>query len=152
MKNVLYLAVILLGIGFSSCEKDEDDAKITDTRDQYVGSWSYNEIGNLTLYQAGASVGTAPIDKSGSYDVLKSGTNGLLIGSKLFFVNGSSLSSDPESVNDTDNGFNMVGTETASGQLASNVITINSSITGTWSNSNGASGNFSGSAVSTLTK
>ncbi len=75
-----------------------------------------------------------------------------MIDGKLFFVNGNNLSSDPESITETDNGVVIVGTATYSGKLSSNIITINSSITGTWSNSNGANGNLSGTSVNTLTK
>ncbi|RLD40200.1 MAG: hypothetical protein DRI86_15680 [Bacteroidetes bacterium] len=75
-----------------------------------------------------------------------------MIDGKLFVVNDNKLSSDPEIITETDNGVNMVGMVTYSGQLGSSMITINSSITGTWSNSNGATGNYSGTSVRTLTK
>jgi len=75
-----------------------------------------------------------------------------MIDGKLYVVNDNKLSSDPESFTETDNGFNMVRTATSSWQLGSGVITINISLTGTWSASDGSTGNLSGTAVQTLTK
>ena len=156
MKKYFLMAVIgllFVGTTMTSCKKEEEEpAPTVDVRDQYVGTWNYKEIGSITLYQAGSSIGTVPIDESGAADISKSGENGLMIDGKLFFVNGNNLSSDPESITETDNGVVIVGTATYSGKLSSNIITINSSITGTWSNSNGANGNLSGTAVNTLTK
>ena len=153
INNMKFLKFLMLGLlfvslsGLTGCKKND-----IDPRDQYVGTWQYKEIGSLTLYYAGESIGTVPIDETGTANVSKSGENGLMIDGKLFTVNDNKLSSDPESVTETDNGVNIVGTATYSGQLGSNIITINSSITGTWSNSNGATGNFSGTTVRTLTK
>ena len=156
MKKYFLIAIIgllFVGTTMTSCKKEEEEpAPTVDVRDQYVGTWNYKEIGSITLYQAGSSIGTVPIDESGTADISKSGENGLMIDGKLFFVNGNNLSSDPESITETDNGVVIVGTATYSGKLSSNIITINSSITGTWSNSNGANGNLSGTSVNTLTK
>ncbi len=156
MKKYFLIAIIgllFVGTTMTSCKKEEEEPEpVVDVRDQYVGTWQSKEIGSLTIYQNGSSVGTVPIDTSGSVEITKSGEKSLIIDGKLFVVNDNKLSSDPESVTETDNGVNMVGTATFSGQLGSNVITINSSITGSWSNSNGASGNYSGTTVRTLTK
>lgn len=155
MKKYFLISIIgllFVGTTMTSCKKEEEPAPVVDVRDQYVGTWNYKEIGSLTIYQNGSSVGTVPIDESGSVEVTKSGEKGLMIDGKLFVVNDNKLSSDPESITETDNGVNLVGTATYTGQLGSSMITINSSITGTWSNSNGASGNYSGTSVRTLTK
>ena len=150
---ITIIGLLLVGTTMTSCEKEEEEpAPVVDVRDQYVGTWNSKEIGSLTLYSSGASIGTVPIDESGSVEVTKSGEKGLMIDGKLFVVNDNKLSSDPESITETDDGVNMVGTATYSGQLGSNMITINSSITGTWSHSSGTSGNFSGTTIRTLTK
>jgi hypothetical protein len=132
--------------GLSSCKKDN-----ADPRDQYVGTWQNKETGSVTVYYAGESV-TVPIDETGTANISKSGENDLMLDGKLFTLNGNNLTSNPESVTQTANGVNMVGTATYSGQLGSNIITINSSITGTWLDSNGKTGNLSGTVVNTLTK
>ncbi len=150
MKYFRFLMVGLLFVfltGLTSCKKND-----VDPRDQYVGTWQYKEIGSLTLYYAGESIGTVPIDEKGMSNIIESGESNLIIDSKSFTVNGNKLSSEPESVTETDNGVNIVGTAIYSGQLGESIITINSSITGTWSNSNGATGNFSGTSIKTLTK
>ncbi len=150
----LVLGLMSFGMTMTSCtkEKKKEDPVAVDSRDAYVGTWNYKEIGSVTLYYSGSSIGTVPIDTSGTNKVSKSGNSGLIIDGKLFTVNDNKLSSDPESITETKNGFNIVGTATYTGQLGSNMITINSSVTGTWSNSNGATGNFSGTSVRTLTK
>ncbi len=150
MKICKFLMVGLLFINLfslSSCTKDD-----VDVRDQYVGDWQYKETGSLTLFYAGQSMGTVPIDETGKSVVSKSGENDLVIDNLVFTVNGDKLSANPESITQTDDGVNMVGTATYSGQLGSNIITINSSITGTWSYSSGQTGNFSGTVVIILTK
>jgi len=155
MKKYFLIAVIgilSLGMTMTSCSKDDDDAPAVDVRDKYVGTWNSKEIGSLTLYSAGAAIGTVPIDETSTVNVSKSGDKGLTIDGRLFIVNDNRLSSDPESMNETDDGVNIVGTITNSGQLASNLITINGSVTGTWSHSSGTSGNLSGTTITSLTK
>jgi hypothetical protein len=150
MKYIKLLFVGLLFVGstaITSCEKDD-----VDIRDQYVGIWQYEQIGSLTVFQNGQSIGTVPIDESGTANISKSGENELLIDGQLYTVNGNKLSSDPESVTLTDSGVNLVGTAVYSGQLGSNIITINSTITGSWSASSGDTGNFSGVVVVTYTR
>ena len=137
-------------LSFNSCSKDDDS--VVDNRDQYVGTWEYKQTGSLTLYQNGSILGTVPINETGTIDITKSGENGLKIGGRLYFVNGSNLSTDSQSYTLNENGVVMVGTDTSSGNLGSNLININSSITGTWSNSSGANGNFSGSYIIVLNK
>ena len=134
-------------IGFTGCKKEN-----VDVRDQYVGTWQYKSVGSLTLYYNGESAGTVPIDETGTADISKSGDNDLIIDGQRFTVTGNNLTSNPESITETDNGVNIVGTATYSGQLGNNLITVNSSITGTWSNSDGYTGNFSGTVVNTFTK
>jgi len=150
MKFLKYLMIGVIFVNLISlngCMKED-----IDPRDQYVGTWQYKEIGNITFYYAGESIGTSPIDDKGTASISKSGENGLMIDGKLFTVNGNRLSSDTENITETDNGNNIVGTVTYSGQLGSSIITMNSSITGTWSNYSGVTGNFSGTSVRTLTK
>lgn len=146
--NILLLSLLTLSIiGITSCKKDN-----TDIRDQYVGTWQYTTIGNLTFYQNGQSIGTAPINNKGAMNISKSGDDVLIINGTSYTVNGNKISSGSYPINENDNGVSIVGTGIDNGQLGSNIITINSSITGTWNNSNGASGNLSGSATYTLAK
>lgn len=153
MKNIriLLTGLFIIGIaGITSCKKDNNTT--TDIRDQYVGTWQYQQTGNLTFYQNGQSIGTDPVNNNGSCQISESGDNDLIINSETFHVDGDKLTSDPQSITETENGVNIVGTETDEGQLGSNIITINSNITGTWNNTNGANGNFSGTMTETLTK
>lgn len=153
MKRLKFLTLVIIGlsiISLTSCNKDDDTME--DIRNQYVGTWNYIQSGSLTLYQNGQSIGTVPINENGSMSITKSGENDLIINGQRFTVSGTHLSSDPESITETTNGVNIVATSNSNGTLGSNIITINSSITGTWNNSNGDSGNLSGSMTTTLTK
>lgn|SRR5690554_2640723 len=148
-KLFLFIAVVTLGFT-TSCSSDDDNN--TDPRDKYVGTWQSKNIGSLTIYHNGESIGTAPIDETGTMVISKAGENNLNIEGKIFTLNGNSLTTSPESFTQTQDGVNMVGTAVYSGQTGSEIITINSDITGTWSHTNGNTGNFSGTAVWTLTK
>lgn len=152
MKNnyLLFIFNVIIILSLTSCSKDDDT--VVDTRDHYVGMWDFNQTGSLTLYHNGSPVGTVPINETGTINIKKSGENGLTVGDRLYFVNGSNLSTDAKSYTLNDEGVVVVGTETSSGNLGSNLVTINSSITGTWSNSHGANGNLSGSYTIVLTK
>ena len=147
-KLLLFIAVVTLGLA-TSCSKDDDNI---DPRDKYVGTWQSSTIGSLTLYQHGQSIGTVPIDETGTSNISKSGENSLNIGGIIFTVNGNSLTANPESITQTQDGVNIVGTVIYSGQLSPEIITINSDITGSWSNNQGASGNLSGTIIILLTK
>lgn|SRR5690606_11904115 len=146
-KVLLFIAIAIFGL--TSCSSDDNN---TDPRDKYVGNWESSTTGSLTLYHLGEAVGTVPINETGTTEVSKSGENNLKIGDKIYTLNGNSLTSNPESVTQTQDGVNIVGTAIYSGQVSSEIIIINSDITGTWSNSHGATGNFSGTVVTTLTQ
>ncbi len=154
MKKIPYLisiiSFLLIGINMTSCKKESQPEK--DIRDDYVGTWNYKAVGNITFYESGNVLLTLPINETETAEVTKKGDNGLMIGDQLFFVNGTQLTSDPESVNETLNGLNIVGTRTATGELGSNIITINSNLTGTWSSQDGRNGNLTGTMLITLTK
>ena len=147
-KLFLFIAVATLGLA-TSCSSDDDN---TDPRDKYVGTWQSKTLGSLTVYHNGEPTGTIPIDETGTTVISKSGENNLNIGGKIYTLNGNSLTSNPENTTITQDGVNLVGTETYSGQASSEIITINSDYVGTWSHSNGNTGNFSGTVVMTLTK
>ena len=153
MKQIKFLTLMLVGLSFitlSSCSKDEIVNQ--DARDQYVGNWSSTSSGSLTLYQNGQSVGTVPINKTAAVTITKSGSNALLIDGTSYIVNGNNLSSNPAPVNQNSNGVNIVGTSVSNGTLGSNIIILNDAITGTWNATTGASGNLSGTVITTLTK
>jgi hypothetical protein len=61
-KNLLFL-LLVLGVTFSSCKKD-DPVVVTDARDKFVGTWS----GTTNLYEAGVLVGSGPSNYSISKD------------------------------------------------------------------------------------
>ena len=153
MKQIKFLTLLLVSLSFislSSCSNDDNEAQ--DARDQYVGTWNSISSGSLTLFQNGQSIGTAPLNETNTVSISKSGSNALLINGTTYIVNGTNLSSDPQPLTETSNGFNIVGTTVSNGTLGSNIITLNGAVTGTWNNSNGASGNLSGSVISTLTR
>jgi len=148
MKKVLLFVAIAI-FGLTSCSSDDNN---TDSRDKYVGTWQSKTSGSLTIYHNGEPTGTIPINETGTTEVSKSGENNLSIGGQIFTLNGNSLTTNPKNTTITQDGVNMVGTETFSGQVSSEIITINSDYVGTWSHSNGNTGNFSGTVVTTLTK
>lgn len=151
MKNLQKLGILffsLLMLTISSCKKEE-----IDIRDQYVGTWNFSQNGSITLYYYGDVLGTSPLDENGTMVIEKVGDDYLLIGGKRFRVDGDRLSADPEPINEYgDNGVIITGTETANGRLGSNLITLESKMTGTWKNAYNESGNFSGKIINTLTK
>jgi hypothetical protein len=152
MKQIKFLTLLLVGLTFislSSCSTDDGNQ---DARDQYVGTWNSISSGSVTLFQNGQSVGTVPINETNTVSISKSGSNALLINETIYIVNGTNLSSNPQPLSETSNGVNIVGTTVSNGTLGSNIITLNGAVTGTWNNSNGASGNLSGSVISTLTR
>lgn len=153
MKKIKFLTILFVGLTFmalTSCSKNDDGIK--DARDQYVGTWNAVSTGSLTLYQNGQSVGTVPVNKTAAVTITKSGSNALIIGGTSYFVNGNNLSSNPSPVNENSDGFNIVGTALSSDTLSSNIISLNDAITGTWNTTAGASGNLSGTVITTLTK
>lgn len=146
--KVIFISFLFINLfSITSCIYDDDDI---DIRDQYVGTWKFNINGSLTVYHNSES-STSPINHSGTTTISKSGKNHLIIEGKEYLVDGTHLSSNPESINETSSGVNFVGTATENGILGDGVITINSSIKGTW-NGGGVSGTFSGSSKTTLTK
>lgn len=154
MKRIKFLTLLLVGVSFfslQSCSKDDDPQVAQDPRDQYVGTWSKISTGSLTLFQNGQSVGTVPINDNGPVTISKSGSNSLIIDGKTYTVSGSNLTSSPTPVTENANGVVIIATENSNGTLGSNII-LNNSVTGTWNNSNGASGNLSGSYATTLTR
>lgn len=154
MKKIKFLTLFLVGVSFfslQSCSKDDDAQVVQDARDQYVGTWNSISTGNITFFQNGQSVGTAPLNDSGPVTISKSGSNSLLIDGKIYIVNGNNLTSNPTPITDNTSGVVIIATENSNGTLGSNII-LNSTITGTWNNTNGASGNLSGNGVQTLTR
>lgn len=148
-----FLTLLFVGLSFTtftSCSKDEVGNQ--DARDQYVGTWNSVTSGSLTLYQNGQSVGTVPINKTAAVTITKSGSNALIIDGTSYIVVGNNLTSNPTPVNENSNGVNIVGTGLSSGTISSNIISLNDAITGTWNTTAGASGNLSGTVITTLTK
>jgi hypothetical protein len=152
MKQIKLLFLMLVGLTFFSLTSCSNDDEASDPRDQYVGTWNTTTTGSLTLFQNGQSVGTVPLNESRTVTVSKSGSNALIIDGKTYTVNGNSLSSAPTPVTENSNGVTIVATENSNGTLGSNIINLNNTITGTWNATTGASGNLSGSAVTTLTR
>lgn len=153
MKKIKFITLFLVALSFislSSCSNDEDGSQ--DIRDQYVGTWRSTSQGSVTLFQNGQSIGTAPLNETNTVTISKSGSNALLINETTYTINGNNLSSNPQPLTDTSGGVNIVGTTVSSGTLGSNIITLNGAVTGTWNNSNGASGNLSGNVITTLIK
>ena len=152
MKQIKFLTLLLVSlslISLSSCSTDDGSQ---DIRDQYVGTWSSVSSGSLTLFQNGQSIGTVPINETNTVSISKSGSNALIIDGTSYIVNGTNLSSNPTPVTQTSSGINIVGTEVSDGTLGSSIISLNNAITGTWNATSGASGNLSGSVITTLTR
>jgi hypothetical protein len=152
MKQIKFLTLFLVGLSFISLSSCSNDDESQDIRDQYVGTWNYNALGSATLFQNGQSVGTVPLNETGTVSISKSGSSALIIDGKTYIVNGNNLSSNPTPITQTSDGVSIVGTELSDGTLGSNIIVLNSSLTGTWNTASGASGNLSGSGITTLTR
>lgn len=146
MKKILYLLLLITTLtSITSCKKER-----VYQAGHFVGHWKYEQTGSITLYHAGQIIGSSPIDETGSWDITKSGKNAITIDNKLFTLNGNEITATPENVYNTENGFNMVGTVTYWGTVSHSIISIKTSITGTWSSSDGDQGTFSGKTVMTL--
>ena len=152
MKQIKFLTLLLVSLSLISLSSCSTDDGIQDVRDQYVGTWNSVSSGSLTLYQNGQSVGTVPINETNTVAISKSGSNALIIDGTSYIVNGTNLSSNPTPVTQTSSGINIVGTEVSDGTLGSSIISLNNAITGTWNATSGASGNLSGSVITTLTR
>ena len=152
MKQIKFLTLLLVSLSLISLSSCSTDDGIQDVRDQYVGTWNSVSSGSLTLYQNGQSVGTVPINETNTVAISKSGSNALIIDGTSYIVNGTNLSSNPTPVTQTSSGINIVGTEVSYGTLGSSIISLNNAITGTWNATSGASGNLSGSVITTLTR
>lgn len=148
-KLILFIGVLGLGI-ITSCSSD-DNGNI-DPRDAYVGTWDYTSTGSFSLFYFGDVIGTAPINDRGTVYISKSGENELIIDDKKFTLNGTSLTSNPESISQNEGGMNMVGTAIYTGQVGTDIITINTEMSGSWSTNDGLSGEFSGTSVTTFTR
>jgi hypothetical protein len=146
-KSFTLISIIFTLINLSSCKKEE-----VDDRDQYVGTWNYQETGALTLYSNGQSIGTLPIDDNGSLEITKTGSSDLMIDGTLCTLSGSNIIVPAETATSSEDGFTLILTLTGSGVLSSSIITLNFSYTGTWNSDNGMSGNLSGSTTMSLTK
>jgi hypothetical protein len=153
MKQIKFLTLMLVGLTFmvlTSCSNDDNEAQ--DARDQYVGTWNAVTLGNATLFQNDQSIGTLPLDETATISISKSGSSALVIDGKTYIVNGNNLSSNPTPLTETTDGVSIVGTELSDGTLGSNIIILNSSLTGTWNETSGGSGNLSGNVITTLTR
>jgi hypothetical protein len=152
MKKIKFSILIALGFVFLSlisCSKDEDNQ---DARDQYVGTWNSVTTGSLTLFQNGQSLGTFPINESSTVAISKSGSNTLVINGISYIVNGNNLSTNATPMTSSSDGVTTVTTQNSNGTLGSNIINFDGTVTGTWNNTNGASGNLSGNSITVLTK
>jgi hypothetical protein len=152
MKKIKFLILMLVGLTIFSLTSCSNDDEATDPRDQYVGTWNAITSGSVTYYQNGQIVGTDPLNQSRTISITKSGSNALIIDGTTYTVNGNSLSSSPTPLTQNSNGVTIIATVNSSGTLGSNVINFSDTITGTWNATNGASGNLSGNAVTTLTR
>ena len=146
-KSFTLISIIFTLINLSSCKKEE-----VDDRDQYVGTWNYQETGALTLYSNGQSIGTLPIDDNGSLEITKTGSSDLMIDGTLCTLSGSNIIVPAGTATSSEDGLTIIVTNTGSGVLGSSIITLNLSYTGTWNSDNGTSGNLSGSTTMSLTK
>lgn len=131
----------------------DDDEINEDIRDQYVGTWNVETTGELTFIFLGENIGSLPLDNNSTVEITKSGENDLMLGDDKYSVVGTNISSEIISSNLTTNeGLDLFLDTEYNGILGSNRITINGLVTGTWNDSEGFSGNLSGSATSILTK
>ncbi len=146
MKKLTLFSILAIALLVCGCNKGE-----TDPRDAYTGTWQLTNIGSITGYYNGEAIFTQPHNQTGSVVISKSGQSGLNISGTTFFLNDNRLTADPESINTSGDGIQMVGTAVYSGQASDNLIVITTTITGSWSGQ-GASGNMSGSATWTLTR
>lgn len=141
-----YLILFLFPLFFLSCEKEE-----VDPRDQYVGEWTYDTTGSLTMYYSGSAIGTVPAIDSGELTIKKSGENDLDIDGEIATLSGSRLIFEPKSYTQSQGQTTIQGTENKSGTASAGLISLKSVISGNW-NSSGQSGILSGSLNYTLRK
>lgn len=141
-----YLLLFLLPLFFLSCEKEE-----IDPRDQYVGEWSVNVVGSITMHYNGSVLSTIPADDSGELTIKKSGENDLDIDGEIATLSGNKLIFEPNSFTQSQGQTTLQGTENKTGTASAGLISLKGVVTGNW-NSYGESGILSGSLTYTLKK
>lgn len=145
MSVLRFLMIGMLFVSLTSCKKER-----TYNAGHFVGDWTFEQTGSFTLYHAGQEIGAIPVDGYGTSVITKSGKNGILIDNQLFTLSGHEITAMPYNEYETKDGVNMVGTNTFWGTVSHSIIAINSSSTGTWSNSYGEQGTYSARRVITL--
>jgi hypothetical protein len=154
MKKLFLLSALLPLLLLAGCSKDET---ATDPRDQYVGNYSYTEIGSLSINQGGSVLGTVPMNGGGNATITKSGEKELSINGMVMTLSGNKLLPVTGSFNEnsSEHNISMNGTQTSQGTVAVGIITINHTISGVWTGQQGStsmSGTVSGTVVTTFTK
>jgi hypothetical protein len=148
---IVIIGMLSLGMSMNSCTSD-DDANV-DARDQYVGAWVMVSTGSINTLEDGSIIDTETVNETESVNISKSGENDLLIDGRLYFVNGSALTSTPKIIPDdgTFAGFTSSQIITTTGVLSLDNFTLVNDVTGTWT-FNGRNGTYSGVVSETLTK
>ncbi len=133
---------------FFACEETE-----IDEREQYVGEWNLQMIGNMSLVQGSSTVHTIPLSDNSVMDVEKSGYYGneLNIGGLVCVLSGNKLLFDIQTETQIQDGVTLQVTFTRSGSINSTIISIKEVYSGVWQTSS-ANGIITGSSNYTLTK
>lgn len=113
-EHILALAVCLLGLAACTNNNPPEVGAPVDPRDAFVGTYDYTSTGNLDIYLAGTKVYSFPLNKNGSFDIVKEGQEnkvaivGAIIGERDSIhavVTGNQLELENNSASYTENGL-----------------------------------------------
>ena len=113
-EHILALAVCLLGLAACTNNNPPEVGAPVDPRDAFVGTYDYTSTGNLDIYLAGTKVYSFPLNKNGSFDIVKEEAEskvaivGAIIGERDSIhavVTGNQLELENNSASYTENGL-----------------------------------------------
>jgi hypothetical protein len=147
MKIVFYL-LFIVPLFFISCSEVD-----IVTIDDYVGNWSLDEIGTISLLQYGNVIATAPPlnGSNPSIKITKYGNCQLDIDGLKAIVQGSNITIDQVTNTSSNNGFILTVISNFTITSTKSLIYITVNYSGNWSEGN-QTGGVGGSSVYTLKK
>jgi hypothetical protein len=142
-----FLLLLFLPFMFSSCSKNA-----VDLRDDYVGSWSSNGVGSMSLTYNGSVIANMPTDTTGTVMLTKVGTDQLSFDGMTATLQGSKLIIPTKTQTQISDGMTMQETQTYTASATKGLITVIADTSGNWSTPDGTKGTISGSITYTYLK
>ena len=148
MKKMLFM-VVFASMVLSSCEKNE-----TDLRDEYVGEWSADVSGKISMMMDNEPMGDFPMSMEDDFTITKvsDSDDGLNIDGINCTLKGNKLVFEDETSTANLDGVNTNMKIQRTGTAEKGKITITETYDGTWTMMMMMSGTIKGTNVITLTK